>query len=102
MDTKIIPVIRWIGSKKRIIKDIIKHVPIKYKNYYEPFLGSGVVFLNIKYNTNTKIYLNDINKDIINLYKCIKNNPNDLIELLEKYRKSYEKSSNKKNQFFVM
>lgn len=99
MDTKIIPVIRWIGSKKRIIKDIIKHVPIKYNNYYEPFLGSGVVFLNIKYNTNTKIYLNDINKDIINLYKCIKNNPNDLIELLEKYRKSYEKSSNKKNHF---
>ena len=97
MTTKHIPIIRWVGSKKRIIKHLINNIPDSFNNYYEPFLGSAIVFLNIPYEK--QVFLNDINKDIINLYKSIQKYPDELIQLLEKYRKSYQNSTDKKSHF---
>ena len=31
MNIKIDPVLRWVGSKKRLIDSIIKHMPKKFK-----------------------------------------------------------------------
>ena len=38
-------ILRWVGSKKRIINEIIENLPEEMNDYYEPFLGSGVVYL---------------------------------------------------------
>ena len=36
--------------KKRLIDSIIKYIPKKFNNYYEPFLGSSIVYLNMLKN----------------------------------------------------
>ena len=46
-----------------------------------------------------KAFLNDYNKDLINLYRFIKKEPNNLLKLVCKYEKSYNSSTDKKKHF---
>src|SRR5690606_33058431 len=50
-----------------------------------PFVGSGAVFFWMLQNfpNMEKVIINDINKDLINTYKTIVSNPNELISILE-------------------
>jgi DNA adenine methylase len=64
----------WCGGKTRLLEKLLELMPNKMNTYYEPFLGSGVVFLNVlatKHPTNTVI--NDINANIISFYRLLKN-----------------------------
>lgn len=86
--------IRWAGSKKRVLNDILESFKKDKENYIETFLGSGVVMINVL-NNNVEtlhyknIYVNDININIIDFYKMLKSKPkkliNDLVELSDKY-----------------
>ena len=46
--------IRWAGSKKKILNEMLNTFPKNKKNYIEMFLGSGVVLLNVLDN-NEKV-----------------------------------------------
>ena len=92
-------ILRWVGSKKRIINEIINNLPDKMENYYEPFVGSGIVYLHIDNNKYKKAYINDINKDLINLYKLIKKNYKKMINGLDKLYNDYMNSSDKKSYY---
>lgn len=79
--------IRWAGSKKRVLNDLLESFSSDKNNYIEPFLGSGVVMLNVLNNNKDylkykEFYVNDINKNIIDFYKCLKSKPKKLIESL--------------------
>ena len=43
---------------------------------------------------NNKIYLNDYNKDLMNIYNLIKNEPEKLIKKLEFYCQHYKQNDN--------
>lgn len=74
--------LRWPGNKFSLLPYIIPIVnSVKFKNYHEPFVGSGTVFLNIDMQ-HSNIYLSDANDQLINFYQQIRNNPNGLIEKL--------------------
>ena len=86
--------IRWAGSKKRVLNDMLESFKRDKENYIETFLGSGDVMINVL-NNNVEtlhyknIYVNDININIIDFYKMLKSKPkkliNDLVELSDKY-----------------
>ncbi len=68
--------LKWAGGKYTLSDTIRKMLP-KGQRLIEPFAGAGSIFLN----TNFKQYvLNDINKDLINLYKILQYNPEQFIE----------------------
>lgn len=73
------PVIKWSGSKRSQSEIIINKIPKKeYNTYYEPFCG-GCSILYQLINSDIKInqYIcSDINKDLIDLWNLIKENPN--------------------------
>jgi len=72
--------LKYPGAKNRIAPWIIDHIP-EHSVYVEPYLGSGAVFFNKK---PCKIEtLNDLNSDVINYFKVLRNNPSELIRLLE-------------------
>lgn len=80
------PVIKWSGSKRSQSEEIIKRFPKKIDTYYEPFVGGGSVLFQLM---NSDIEVNnyicsDINKDLINLWNIIMDNP---LELCEYYSK---------------
>jgi DNA adenine methylase len=69
---------RYLGNKSKLLKQIIPYVPTEFNTYYEPFIGSGSLFLCIQPN---KAVINDINKDVVNVWKHVKKNPDGLYEL---------------------
>ena len=56
--------IKWEGNKSHSLKHILPHIP-KYNTYYEPFLGSGALFLSL---APEKWVINDINKDLYSIW----------------------------------
>lgn len=65
----ITPFLKWAGGKRWLTKRLEDHLPEKYNNYIEPFLGSGAVFFHL---TPKRSILSDINENLINTYKAIK------------------------------
>lgn len=76
------PVVKWVGGKRQLLNEIKKNLPAKYNNYFEPFIGGGALFFDLKHHTS---FINDYNKDLINLYRVIKTHPNKLLKDLEKH-----------------
>lgn len=64
------PIIHYVGSKTKEIDYIIPHIPI-HKVYCEPFCGSASLYFVLEQYDTTSI-LNDINKDITDIYQYIK------------------------------
>lgn len=90
------PFLKWLGGKTQIIDNILDKIPNNIENYHDIFLGGGSVLFGIlslqkqnKININNKIYAYDINKDLINVYKNIQNNKEELWKYITKYISEY-------------
>ena len=85
VNQKITPFLRWIGGKSKLIKYLKNYVPPDFCSenyYYEPFLGAGSLFFHL---TPQKAYLSDSNKDLIECYNTIKNDPELISEHLKQH-----------------
>lgn len=68
-----LPVFNRIGSKKTMLKDLEKYIPKdNIKTFVEPFVGSGIVFLNLSDRAD-KIVINDLDSKLVKAYKFLKN-----------------------------
>ena len=90
------PFLKWVGGKTQIINDIISKIPTEMNNYHELFLGGGSVLLSVlslqkqnKIQIKNKIYAYDINSDLINVYKNIQNNKEELYNIINLYINEY-------------
>lgn len=90
-DQVIKPVLKWVGGKSQIIEEVLTLIPQELNNYHEPFLGGGSVLLGMlsyvkmgKIKITGKIYASDLNTNLINLYKNIQSNPEELIFEVQK------------------
>lgn len=68
--------ISWIGGKKLLRKKILDQFPENYDGYIEAF-GEEVWVLFGKEKKGMKAY-NDINSELVNLYRCVKHHPEAL------------------------
>lgn len=80
------PFLKWAGGKTQLLEEIRKYYPFRDKSiikYAEPFVGGGAVLFDIlsKYDLE-EIYISDINGELINAYKIIRDNPNKLVKIL--------------------
>ena len=70
------PVVKWVGGKRQLLPEIKKYSPKKFNTYFEPFVGGGAVLFELQ---PKQAVINDINKELINLYSVIQNNVEELI-----------------------
>jgi len=103
------PFLKWAGGKTQLIDDIKENFIYQTTDefsYVEPFVGSGAVlfwvlnnFPNLKYAV-----INDINEDLINSYKIIKSDVNNLVlalkQLEDEYYQFSEKPEEKKKYYY--
>jgi len=83
------PIIKWVGGKTQIIDTVMSHFPNSINNYHEIFTGGGSVLLaflskvqNKEIIMSGKAYSYDYNKKLINLYKNIQQNVDEVIREL--------------------
>lgn len=64
---------RYSGSKDRFSELITKHINTEKRVYCEPFVGSGGILFNLdKYTQFDRFVINDLDKNIIQIYKSFK------------------------------
>jgi DNA adenine methylase len=68
--------LKWAGGKYSLSGVIGNMLPVG-ERLIEPFVGAGSIFLNSDYND---YLLNDINQDLINLYKILQKNSDAYID----------------------
>jgi len=82
------PFLRWAGGKKWLLKELDKFVDMKnYNSYHEPFVGGGAVYFHLSPQIAK---ISDSNKELIDTYEVIKNNPEDVIKHIKSFERSKE------------
>jgi DNA adenine methylase len=93
-DKNLKPFLKWAGGKGQLVEEISKRYPSELgksiKRYAEPFIGGGAVLFDIlnKYELE-EIYISDINAELIHTYLAVRDDVDDLVELLLKYQTEY-------------
>lgn len=85
------PFLRWAGGKTQLLPELKKYLPKEFKRYHEPFLGGGALFFSL-YKENKQSIISDMNRDLINTYKAVRDHPSKLIEKL-KFHERYDSKS---------
>ncbi|RGK21357.1 DNA adenine methylase [Bacteroides intestinalis] len=82
------PFLRWAGGKRWLIKHLPGLLPKQFNDYHEPFLGGASIFLYLKSCNliQNHSFLSDFNSDLINVYKQLQNNSQEIINLLKTYK----------------
>lgn len=91
--------IGWIGGKKLLRKTIVSMFPQEHGRYIEVFGGAGWVLFD-KPPSKFEVF-NDINGDLINLYKCIKYHSDELQRELQFLSLSREQFFDAKSQLLA-
>ena len=86
-----------MGNKSKHLRHIIPYIPDEYNTYYEPFVGSGALFLILQ---PKKWIINDLNKDLINIWKNVKDNPDTIINSFKNFGKKFKPLSKKEKLEF--
>lgn len=93
------PFVKWAGGKRQLLPEIKKMLPETFKTYYEPFVGGGAVLFELQ---PKKAVFGDINEELVGTYKNIKENKDELIELLDEYTKNHNDAKDKKEYFYSL
>ncbi len=76
------PVVKWVGGKRQLLSVIEPLLPKRLSLYCEPFLGGGAVLFA---RQPARAVVNDLNRDLINLYEVIRDQVDALAEDLGKH-----------------
>ncbi len=100
------PFLKCAGGKGQLLKEIEKYYPFengKIVKYAEPFVGGGAVLFDIlsKYNLK-EIYISDINAELINTYRIIRDDIDVLIEMLSKLQSDFiPKNTDERKVYYI-
>lgn len=81
------PFLKWAGGKRQLIPQIDQYLPKDFNKYIEPFVGGGALFF---YLLPKKAILIDINSDLINVYRILKEDVRGLVNSLKKHKNDKE------------
>lgn len=79
------PFIRWVGGKSRLLPRLLPHIPLSIKDYYEPFLGGGAVFLACTGRISGHAHLADLNQHLVSAWIAMRDHQAELRPLLDWY-----------------
>ena len=98
--------LKWIGNKQRFASIIVANMPTAFNNYYEPFLGSGAVLAELLMQDDTSLYPHfnyaygsDILPFLIDIFRSVKEDPNEIIEYYNKEISAYYENPEEQYEF---
>ncbi len=87
------PFVKWVGGKSQLVEEIERYIDgckSSLKSYAEPMVGGGALFFDVltKYNFE-RVYISDINAELMNAYAVIKHDVLPLIARLKEMQMVY-------------
>jgi DNA adenine methylase len=82
------PFLKWAGGKGRLVQQYESFFPSVFDTYYEPFLGGGAIFFSLM---PRRAILTDINFELVNVYRCVRDQVERLILLLNEHQARHSK-----------
>lgn len=76
MKEQSLPIVPWIGGKRRLAKHILPLFPA-HTCYVEPFCGAAALYF-LKHPSKTEV-INDINGELVNLYRVVKHHLEEFV-----------------------
>ena len=76
------PFVKWAGGKRQLLPELLRHVPERFGRYFEPFVGGGALFFELRPQAAV---LTDVNERLIRTYRGVRNDVEGVIRLLESY-----------------
>lgn len=78
------PFLKWVGSKRQLLPELLKYAPKTFGTYYEPFVGGGALFFELQARGSIQVaaVLSDLNADLINTYTQVRDHVDDVIREL--------------------
>jgi len=83
------PFLKWPGGKRWLVRQLDGLFPSAYERYLEPFLGGGAVFFHL---SPRRAVLSDSNKELINVYRCLKSHVEEIEEQLAYLQKRHSET----------
>jgi DNA adenine methylase len=82
--------LRYPGGKSRAISQIIPLIPA-FREFREPFVGGGSVFLAIKQRMKepSLFHINDLNRDLYCFWKILQTSPEEFVTAIRQIRMNY-------------
>lgn len=81
------PLLKWAGGKTQMLEELCAHVPASYGTYIEPFFGGGALFFAL---APERAVISDSNPELVNLYRQVASNVDEVVRLLRKFDVSEE------------
>lgn len=72
-----IPFVKWAGGKRQLANHLHALMPTNYQAYYEPFLGGAALLFFVQ--PTVPIYINDVNAQLIHVYRTIRDSTEEFI-----------------------
>jgi DNA adenine methylase len=69
--------LKWVGNKYKYAHVIVSYFPAKYRNYIEPFVGTGSILATL---APKNAIAGDTLTPLIEIWKLLQNNPQALID----------------------
>lgn len=79
------PLLKWAGGKRSLLPQIVPYIPSDFRRYFEPFVGGGALFFNLVPRAS---FLSDLNADLVNCYRWVRDNPEGVISYLRAWPNS--------------
>ena len=77
------PFLKWAGGKTQLLPELMQRLPHASGQYLEPFLGGGALFFQL---SPRKAIISDLNQELIDCYRVVRDQPDALINILETYK----------------
>lgn len=90
------PIVKWAGGKTQLLPEILPIIP-EFNTYYEAFAGGLALFFELN---PKKAVINDINIELINLYRQVAKNPKKLFDGVEALDNEHSASKDGKQFFY--
>ncbi len=76
------PFVKWAGGKRKLVPQLLAHVPARFGAYHEPFVGGGALFYALNPDT---AFLSDANERLVRTYQGIRDDVEGVIRRLSRY-----------------
>ncbi|MBM3771579.1 MAG: Dam family site-specific DNA-(adenine-N6)-methyltransferase [Acidimicrobiia bacterium] len=82
---RVLPLLKWVGGKRQLLPRIRPFYPPTFGSYFEPFFGSGAVFLDLwsaGHLRGRRAVLLDSNSDLVGCYEMVRDRTSEVLGAL--------------------